>query len=48
MVVLGTVHYLLGVQGWKYSIRGNNFFVKANIRGNNFFFQNINTGQGLF
>ena len=36
VATLGTAHYLLGVRGWKYSIRGNNFFVKASIRGNNF------------
>ena len=36
---LGTTHYLLGVLGWKYSIRGNNFFVKASIWDNNFFFK---------
>ena len=39
--VLGTAHYLLGVRGCKYSIRGNNFFVKASIRGNKFFSKHI-------
>ena len=38
---VGTAHYLLGVRGWKYSIWGNNFFVKASIRGNNFFSKHI-------
>ena len=38
----------IGVRGWKYSTRGNNFFVKASIQGNNFFLKNIYTGQGLF
>ena len=38
---------LLEVRGLEYSIRGNNFLVKASVRGNNFF-QNTYTGQGLF
>ena len=38
---LGTAHYLLGVWGWKYSILGNNFFVKVSIWGNNFFSKHI-------
>ena len=38
---LGTAHYLLGVWGWKYSIWGNYFFLKAIIWGNNFFSKHI-------
>ena len=48
--LLGTAHYLWGgggAWGWKYSIWGNNFFVKASIQGSNIF-QNIYTRQGLF
>ena len=37
----GTAHYLLGVRGWKYSIRGNNIFVKASIRETTFFKKHI-------
>ena len=45
--LLGTAHYLLALRGWKYGIRDNDLFVKANTWNNNSF-QNIYTGQGLF
>ena len=38
---LGTAHYLMGVRGWKYRIRGNNFFVKTSIWDSNFFSKHI-------
>ena len=42
------VHYLLGVRGWKYSIRDNDFFCEGKHTEQQSFFQNIYTGQGLF
>ena len=39
----------IGVRGWKYSIRGNNIFMKASIRDNNFFLSHItHIRQDLF
>ena len=37
---VGTAHYLFGLRGCKYSIRDNDFVVKASIR-DTIFFQNI-------
>ena len=42
------VHYLLGVRGWKYSIRDNDFFVKVSIRNNNLFFKTYIRDKDFF
>ena len=42
------LHIVLGVRGWKYSIRDNNFFVNSSIRGISFFFKTYIREKNFF